>query len=411
MNNIRKVALALFFATLLSGCQSTPEDRLAATSEINTENAYQNALKMHKNWQQKMINIEHLALYSPNKFKALQSGWKKADSIYLEFSDEPEVAFENYSIFSSTTYLERFIEEIHQAQLILTDLERLKVQADNVLEPAIEQMRYLNSLDAQQYYRSEYTRLNRLYAKLFRLVEQADISDAREEQDEFLERSHSLEVKTVKKIYIAPLERELRSLREKDVKDYAPLSYARVEAEIGAGNAVIDLSPRDFTTISKAVTEIQFELDHAAHIALEVQSLRDRSKDEYENFILDIEAKLLRISRALNDEDLRDKPMRTQAKLITDGVATARQQRAVKSIMAQQDPAKDQQIQTLTLLVENQKQVIQQLRAKVVSQPASYSAQYQLKDVEQTGPAELSMSVVVATDLAEPSAEETLLPE
>ncbi|PSW07307.1 hypothetical protein C9I89_00900 [Photobacterium lipolyticum] len=405
------MALALFFATLLSGCQSTPEDGLAATSEINTENAYQNALEMHKNWQQKMMNIDHLALYSPNKFNALQSGWKKADLIYLEFSDEPDVAFENYSIFSSTTYLERFFDEIHQAQLILTDLERLKVQADNVLEPAIEQMRYLNSLGAQQYYRSEYTRLNRLYAKLFRLVEQEVISDAREEQDEFLERSHSLEVKTVKKIYIAPLESELRSLRQKDVKYYAPLSYARVESEIGAGNTVIDLSPRDFTTINKAVTEIQFELDHAAHIALEVQSLRDRSKDEYENFILDIEAKLLRISRALNDEDLRNKPMRTQAQLITDGVATARQQRAVKSITAQQDPAKDQQIQALTLLVENQKQVIQQLRAKIVSQPDSYSAPYQLKDVEQTDPTEQSMPVVVATDLAEPSVEGTLLSE
>lgn len=371
MNNIRKVALVLFFATLLSGCQSTPEDNLAATSEINTENAYQNALKTHKKWQQKMMNIEHLALYSPNKFNALQSGWKNADSLYLEFSDQPEVAFENYSIFSSTTYLERFNDEIHQVQLILTDLERLKVQADNVLESAIEQMRYLNSLDAEQYYRSEYTRLNRLYAKLFSLVEQEDISDAREEQDEFLERSHSLEVKTVKKIYIAPLESELRSLRQKDVKYYAPLSYARVEAEIGAGNAVIDLSPRDFATINKAVTEIQFELDHAAHIALEVQSLRDRSKDEYENFILEIEAKLLRISRALNDTDWRDKPIRTQAQLITDGVAAARQQRVVKRIRAQQNPAKDQQIQTLTLLVESQKQVIQQLRANLGSQPES----------------------------------------
>lgn len=369
MNYTGKVAVALVLTALLSACGSTPDNGQAVMSAINTGDAVKNAQKIHQNWQSKMPNIEHLQIYSPNKFDVVQAHWKTADSIYQSFAGSPDTAFKSYSIFSSATYLERFLDEINKAQITLTELEKLKVKSDRVLAPAIKQMAYLNSLDAARYYRSEYTRLNRFYAKLFDYADNDDVSDAREEQEEFLERSFSLEIKTVKKIYIAPLETKLRELRKNDVRYFAPLSYSRVEIEITDGNRIIDSTPRNFTAIDKKVVEIQFELDHAAHIALEVKGLRDRSKDDYENFILDIEDKLLRISRALDNQDLRDQPIKSQAKLITERVVSARE-----SNFSQTQPyyAADQsndtsvdQIATLITLVEAQKQQIKQLRLEV----------------------------------------------
>lgn len=374
MKQTGKVACIICLVALLSACQSTPEGEDGVSSQINTENLFQGALKAHQIWLNRLEGTEHLKIYSPDKYGLMMSSWQKADSIFQEFKETPETAFKSYSLFSSSTYLDRFYEEVVTVEKTLSELEHLKRVADDVLKPAITQLDYLNSIDARQYYRSEYVRLTRLYAKLFRLVEDDELSDAREEQEEFLERGHSLEVRTIKKIYISPQEDALRELKRNDVKYYAPISYFRVEAEILNGKGLIERSPRAFAEIRQAVSEIQFELAHAEHIALEVQGLRDRSKDEYESFILDIETKLLQISLALNDNDLRDQSLKVQAAQIKDEVMAARQQYA----SSHQDNAikreDDEQVASLSALVGIQQKQIEQLKARLAnlteSQPA-----------------------------------------
>lgn len=367
MKQTGKVACIICLVALLSACQSTPEGEDGVSSQINTENLFQGALKAHQIWLNRLEGTEHLKIYSPDKYGLMMSSWQKADSIFQEFKETPETAFQSYSLFSSSTYLDRFYEEIVTVEKTLSELEHLKRVADDVLKPAITQLNYLNSIDARQYYRSEYVRLTRLYAKLFRLVEDDELSDAREEQEEFLERGHSLEVRTIKKIYISPQEDALRELKRNDVKYYAPISYFRVEAEISSGKGLIERSPRAFAEIKQAVSEIQFELAHAEHIALEVQGLRDRSKDEYESFILDIETKLLQISLALNDNDLRDQSLRTQAAQIKDEVVAARQQYASSrqdNTIKRED---DEQVASLSALIGIQQKQIEQLKARLAN--------------------------------------------
>lgn len=366
MKQIGKVACLVFLAALLSACQSTPEGEGGVSSEINTEDAFQGALKTYRFWRDKLEGVAHLEVYSPDKYAQMMSSWQKADSIFQEFRLSPAKAFESYSLFSSTTYLERFNEEILIVENSLAELKKLKQVADDILEPAITQLNYLNSIDARRYYRSEYARLSRFYAKLFRLVEEDEESDALEEQEEFLERAHSLEIRTIKKIYIAPLADTLRELRRNDVKYYAPISYGRAEADIEAGKVLIERSPRAFTEITKAVIKIKFELAHAEHIALEVQGLRDRSKDEYESFILDIENKLLQISLALNDSDLRNQPLKNQAAQIKNEVMVARRQNVA---VRPRDNAEldEQKIMSLAHLVSEQKKQIEQLEARLAS--------------------------------------------
>ncbi len=373
MKQIGKVACIVCLAALLSACQSTPEGEEGISSEINTENVYQSALKVYRDWQKKLQEIDHLQVYSPDKYAQIQSSWQKADAIYQEFSKTPEKAFESYSLFSSSTYLDRFYEEVAIVEKTFGELEELKKLADEVLEPAITQMAYLNSIHARDYYRSEHVRLMRFYAKLFRLVEEDELSDATEEQDEFLERAHSLEIRTIKKTYIEPLENALRKLRSNDVKYYAPLSYARVESKIASGKMLIERSPRTFEKIEQQVIETNFELAHAEHIALEVQALRDRSRDEYESFMLDIETKLLNISQALSDKDLRDKPLKEQAALITQEVMANRKHNMVMRRELEQSSKQDGavEVESLRDLVAVQQKQIAQLKSQLRDLKAS----------------------------------------
>ncbi|OLQ73416.1 ATPase involved in DNA repair [Photobacterium proteolyticum] len=391
MKQFGKAACIICLAALLSACQSTPEGGEGVSSQIHTENLFQGALKAHQIWLKKLEGTEQLKVYSPDKYALMMSSWEKADSIFQEFKDSPEMASKSYSLFSSSTYLDRFYEEVIVLEQTLKELEHLKRVADDVLEPAITQLDYLNSIDARQYYRSEYVRLTRFYAKLFRLVENSELSDAKEEQEEFLERAHSLEIRTIKKIYISPQEDALRKLRREDVKYYAPVSYARVEAEILKSKELIERAPRAFDDIKRIVSEIQFELAHAKHIALEVKALRDRSKDEYENFILDIETKLLQISMALNGSDLRDQSLKKQAEQIKGEVTNASQLYAAsqKAGGVQKD---DEQLAALTALVTAQQKQIKQLKARLMGNPDSLPAANAEQLAAGTGSLELNTS-------------------
>ncbi|QUJ66316.1 hypothetical protein KDD30_08960 [Photobacterium sp. GJ3] len=358
-------ALMLFSAVFLSACSSTPELKDAEASVISEQGDYQRAVSAYRHWQQEIVQAKALSIYSPDQYQTLTASWDNASRIYQEITTAPVMAYKSYSLFSSTTYLEQLHLELAQVEQSFTELKDIQKVADTVLSPAITQMKYLDSLEAKQYYRSEYTRLYRLYESLFKQVENGDMNDAREDQDEFLSRSLSLEVKTIKKIYIAPLEAMMIELRRLDVKEYAPKSYAQIEQRIEAGKALIDRTPRDFDAIQQSTREIRFDLAHAQHISLEVQRLRDLSKDEYESYILAFENKLLRISKALKDEDWRDQPIPEQARLITEHVASAKAALTNHKSGDEMLADKEKYIRELNALVMKQQRQISQMQSQL----------------------------------------------
>lgn len=372
MKRIGKAACCVCLVALLSACSSTPEGEEGVSSHISVEDRLQQAISIHQQWQQRLATAAPLAVYSPEQYRILSAGWQQATTIYEEVQQTPSLATESYSLFSSQTYLARYFEEIARVSAAFERLQALKDVADEVLAPAITQLNYLDSIDARQYYRSEYVRLTRLYATLFRLVAEDELSEAGEEQEEFLERGRSLEVRTIKKIYVAPQEEALAVLRRDDVQEDAPLSYARVESEIRHAKGVIERSPRAFEQIEQAVAEIRFELAHAAHIAQEVQLLRERSDDEYENHFLEIESRLLQISQALNDSDLRDRPLKMQAAQIKQVVTETRQQYVAARQAANPDQAR--QVDALSKQVSAQQAQIQALQAQLARALAAAKA-------------------------------------
>ncbi|MGF1700726.1 hypothetical protein L4D09_10470 [Photobacterium makurazakiensis] len=354
----------ILLAALLSGCGSTPGNESGAQNEVNSETILQTAENVHRQWRDQLIQAESLRIYSPSKYDLMMVSWQKADLLFKDIQQKPEMALQSVSLFSSTTYIDRFYEDIAVVKSNHKELEYFKRVADDVLAPAITQIAYLNSIDANQHYRSEFVRLNRFYARLFNSIARGDVSDAKKDQIEFLSRAHSLEIRVIKRIYILPQEDALRELRRNDVRYYAPLSYAKVEAEIASGKTLIDNSPRAFDAINQTVSAIQFELAHAEHIANEVKSLRDRSRDEYESFILELEGNLLNISLALKDDDLRDIPLSQQAKRIKEDVTIARRKYEIASKQLKRNEA-DDQLALLETLINQQNEQISLLQSQL----------------------------------------------
>ncbi len=374
MKYFGKVAAAVLAASLLAGCSSSPGSSSGAAGEVTTQTALESAQSAYQQWRNKVVGAEALQRYSPDKYSAMMASWQRADALLKAMQLSPESAQQSYSLFSSETNLERFYADIRLVEQHYKQLKALKKVADDVLEPAMVQVAYLNSIDANAYYRSEFVRLNRFYDRLFALVHAGDLNDAQDEQKEFLDRAHSLEVRVIKRIYIAPEEEALRELKNNDVRFYAPASYARVEAEIAAGKSLIDLSPRAFDAINQAVSAIQFELAHARHIAGEVKSLRDLSRDEYEEYILGIEDRLLTISQSLSDEDLRDMPLASQAEHIQQGVVKLRRLPGAPEPL----PASHDRLENLHLMLKQQHAQISELQqqlSQLTRSPESTSQQ------------------------------------
>ncbi|KHT65195.1 hypothetical protein RJ45_02345 [Photobacterium gaetbulicola] len=374
MKYVGKVASMVLLATLLAGCAGTPDSNNELSTEVNVESVLHSANKVHRHWRNTLVEAEGLKLYAPEKYATMMESWQRADNLFKDIQSTPELANQSYSLFSSATYLDRFYSDIEVVESNHTALMGFKKIADKVLEPAMTQLAYLNSIDANAHYRSEFVRLNRFYSNLFAFVARGDLNRAREEQTEFLSRAHSLEVRVVKRIYITPQEEALRQLRREDVRYYAPLSYAKVEEEIKVGKTLIDNSPRAFDAINQVVSAIEFELAHAAHIAEEVKYLRDRNRDEYESYILAIEAKLLGISQALNDSDLRDQPLAEQAKHLSSQAADTRQQLQLASRQGQPTQQQDQ-LGMLKGLLKEQNRQIAQLQAQLLRMAPAPEAQ------------------------------------
>ncbi|MCQ1057342.1 hypothetical protein ACQKPX_06060 [Photobacterium sp. DNB23_23_1] len=366
MKYVGKVASMALLAALLAGCASTPDNDNRLSTEVNVESVLQSADKIHRHWRNTLVEAEGLMPYAPERYATMIESWQRADNLFKEIQSSPELANQSYSLFSSMTYLERFYNEIEAVKSNHTELVDLKKIADKVLEPAMTQLAYLNSIDANAHYRSEFVRLNRFYSNLFAFVARGNLNRAREEQTEFLSRAQSLEVRVIKRIYITPQEEALRQLRREDVRYYAPLSYAKVEEEIKAGKDLIDNYPRAFDAINQVVSAIEFELAHATHIAEEVKYLRDRNRDEYEDYILAIEGKLLSISKALNDSDLRDHSLVEQAQRLSTNAADTRKQ--YELVKRKTQPNQQQlQLDTLKGLIEKQNQQIAKLQAQLLA--------------------------------------------
>ncbi|PSU13001.1 hypothetical protein C9J03_08095 [Photobacterium gaetbulicola] len=383
MKYVGKVASMVVLATLLAGCAGTPDSNNELSTEVNVESVLHSANKVHRHWRNTLVDAGGLKLYAPDKYATMMESWQRADNLFKDIQSTPDLATQSYSLFSSVTYLDRFYNDIEVVESNHAELMGLKKIADKVLEPAMTQLAYLNSIDANAHYRSEFVRLNRFYSNLFAFVARGDLNRAREEQTEFLSRAHSLEVRVIKRIYITPQEEALRQLRREDVRYYAPLSYTKVEEEIKAGKTLIDNSPRAFDAINQVVSAIEFELAHAAHIAEEVKYLRDRNRDEYESYILTIEAKLLSISQALNDSDLRDQPLAEQAKQLSSQVAGTRQQLQLASRQTQ--PTQQQvQLDTLKGLLKEQNRQIAKLQAQLLRMAPAPEAQIPA-DEQQAG--------------------------
>lgn len=324
MKNIKNAAVAGIIVSLLAGCQTTGNDQGSVDDELNTittaqvdaYSQFEDIKVLQQDWTKTLANIEQYKLYSPTSVKQLKDAWEETTEVYKELAEDPTEATEDYSIFSSITYAEKYDELLGSTEKIFNQLVALKVVADDVLEEANVQMEYLDKLEAKAAYSTKYRQVYMAYTNLFKYVANDKEDQARVAQDKFLEQAKGLEVLVVTKKYVAPLKETLKKHRTKRLNIAAPLTYKKAQTEIEKTELTVKSDSRDFDAIEKSVEVAVFELDHTASVSSEVSRLSAVKNSKFESVVLNYEKSLLQLSEAVNGEDYRNKPLADQANAI-----------------------------------------------------------------------------------------------
>ncbi len=323
MNKL-KVAFAVSMLLGVAGCSSTPDTTTESTTNAavveDSASVFEGTTQTHQEWVAQLVGVESLKIYSPENYRELTSAWKEAGEIYAEMQKDPKLATKDYSMFSSETYAEAYQEQIKIVSTQFTALNDLKQQADVILADAIAQMNYLDVLNAKAIYSSSYNTVSNLYQRLFGYVLENDLDRAQEKQVEFLAKGRELEIKIIKREYITPLQKELKTLRTEGFHRVAPVSFANADSEIKLAANIAQTNPRDRKAIEDAVADAKFEIEHVKQVTHQVRLLAAIEDDKFEESVLEIENKLLAISQAVDGSDFRNLVLREQAEKILDSV-------------------------------------------------------------------------------------------
>lgn len=320
MKLVKATVCAVALATLLSACQSTTEPRQIASETNKASQESQNTLKVYEaskssyeSWLVKMEESKSLRLYDKDLVEDLFDAWSEAVDVYEDFASNPGKATESYSVFSSGTYAEVFDKRLLAVSSLYDKLQSLKSEADSLLAPAIAEMAYLDSIEAEQHFASRYKRLASDYRALFEDVADNDIDDAQVGQAEFLADAKKLEVAVAVKLNIEPLKSDIALLRKEGFKTAAPISFTKANAALEQAVVTVTANPRDNAVIASAVGDVTFEIEHLKHIGQEVKRFRNVDDGKFEPLILELENQLHAIAQAMQHDDLRDQPMQQQA--------------------------------------------------------------------------------------------------
>ena len=380
MNKFQKCALVIVTGATLAACgsSSTKPAEVAGSvtpvdESVQAEGIYDAAKADYELWLKKLKDIEPLELYSKSLYKETLSAWAKAVDVYGDFADEPAKAVKDYSIFSSGTYADEFNEKLAIVKTKHEKLLQLKENADTILADSIDQMEYLDSIEAEKYFKQNYRSVKTAYVALFAYVADKDIADAQNKQAAFLSTAKKLEIKVVLKVNIEPLEKEVALLKKNGLGTLAPISFNKAQAELALATNEVENNARNEDVIKKATDKVKFEIDHTTQVANEVQRLRSTSNLKFEAVALEIENRLLEISKSINDSDFRNKSVRVQTDMIvelieelTDTDAQTELENEIASLESKLDANQDKLGQEQDALKESNKQQ-QVLRERIES--------------------------------------------
>ena len=389
---------AIAVTVLLSGCASDSDATKALPLESNQSEISAQIHSMGQTINQaeeklSQAKSDDLQWFATSAFENADKALSEAKEYYAVFEIDPSKAHSSTGFFSSRTNIQAAEDALNQFNLNIAKAEIIREKSLTVLEEAFSYRIQLQSLDVEKYYPKSNERLETQLKTLVNHIANDRTERATSGQPDLVNRQRALEVRTVTRIYLADVQKELARLKNSNTALHAPETLAVASTRVTAAEAFINAEPRSFDKIEDKAAEAMFAIKHAEHIADVVEKLKALPEKDYERHVLHFEKLLVNISKALGSADLRDNPINQQGKLLVSMIEEQKAQSSegeenLQSILTQLADEQDK-VNDLEASLSDEKQAnlqssekVKQLEAKIAELNASLVAAY-TKESEQ----------------------------
>ncbi|MDP2561665.1 hypothetical protein [Psychrobium sp. 1_MG-2023] len=401
-----KLGAVCITLTALAGCQSKIKIPQINDNESNTQEVqsqgYFSEVKTALTKLNRMIKSsekDRLGYYAPQEYRDALSSLADATE---EYNDITQNGVSSLNIFKSESEQRAIakstmLRHIDDANKNIMAAYILKETAESALAEPLKQQKRLNGLNLEKFFPKEHKQYNKEINSFVEKIGDGKLAQVKQAVPALVTKMTATEVKLVKKIELGTINIEISTLAKNKPQKYIPTSYQALLDSRDFAYAVINKDPRDTQSIKKAVAKVQFQLDHATHIAQEVASLAAKKDTAFEAYLLNNQKFVHELSQALNSEDLRNQPSIEQLKLLkvtaiarlndkTSETKLINQNTQLTSQVSQleQEVVELTDAQTVTLdKLASYKMMVEQLKTAEALNAANLKAQELARQLEQ----------------------------
>ncbi|WP_455219197.1 hypothetical protein [Kaarinaea lacus] len=301
----------LLVMAVLSGCEILEPLQTDVTEEA--------ALEKYKDVpMQKVLNKvqndfakakeQALYFYSPNNYRAAQTGLKTARAYFRDPERKTQV-----------------LKSMYKAEEAIKEGFEVKKIVDRELSEVVALRISLNQLDAKRSHGREYrglatnttTLIERVEAKKEKLfTDPSEKAKFEEDKKELVASLKDFQLRVVKDKYLSKGENIIAEAERYDAKKLAPVTYGAAVKSMNDSVAYIEKNVENYEGIQEQSQKFEYAALRLMHVTREINNIKNLKEPTYEEYVLRQEKRLGKISDALKAGDLRHQNFSKQSSLL-----------------------------------------------------------------------------------------------
>lgn len=293
----------IIFILLTTACSSLPDQqningRAEKAAEKSSKSSH--ALLQQAKSKLQKAQTESLAFYAPTYLQQAQAAYDDAHKLYNQKAD------------ASTTkqHAQLSIEWVAAGM-------RNKKMVREYLSASLANRSVLIKLHAEKHFPEDYAKIQTQHLELIKQIEQRKESQAQQDEKTLILAMRSLEVTTIGKTYLGKSYQMLKQAEALNAQQHLPKIYHDALAQLRHTEQYIRENPRNKKIIKGLANDNLFTTERLFSLARLAANIQKAKDTNVETLVLQQEAHLQRITKALNYKDIRNLSLEDQSLLLS----------------------------------------------------------------------------------------------
>lgn len=325
MNKVFKSSLLSLIASgiLLTGCANNQ----IANTEILSQQAKEQAINSSLSPQEAILNSAKLIEESQSAQLHFFAP--------LHYSEAKDALTEAQNLLNSKAANTLVLEQTFKVDSLLKSAYKNKTIVLSTLKKSLDHKQVLEELGSPDVLPEDYQDTVEDLKDLIKEIEGGFMDKALKGQAELLTLMTEVEISTLKKQHLSPVESMIDKAESIDADEYAEQTFKQAEQTLESATVFIEKNYKDRKAVRKNSQDALNAASHAYHIAKEASELVELKRADAEKKALYFESLLERINKSVDIENLNTMSLYDQSVLMAKTIETLKQNKASTPAQAQ----------------------------------------------------------------------------